>query len=444
MFYDIPDFINNKQTPQWPNGIGNIKAILTNGNEINLPVYNGMNVLTVGVVGTGKTRSYTLPASEILLNSNPRMKSVFFEIKNSFIDHFMETNDKVITQNPNSVPYDNLFKPNIIKEIRQSADPEGEICDISTFLFREILDNSNQNRSWIEAAQDTFMGILRVIVDCYPTENTTNWTLVNALRNMPTANMLSYLAKHPRNHSMLIRDWGFDPKKNETYTVTRRANDIQFFFNRALEKFSGAFELNGEDTIHDWLNSKYGRHIFFFYDLASAESSRPFFLYYLKKIKDFKLSNTAKSTAPILMVLDEIDKMTDNGKAADWGLFQAANLGREYGLQLLVTTQSIENLYGLSSNFNEHNTVGGLAGFPYIISFRPGDPSTIQTLQTLYGSEYKEHIVMPASRYSELQVKCELEPIVTDSDFASLGTGDCIVKIASSRPQKIHIDFNHS
>lgn len=90
------------------------------------------------------------------------------------------------------------------------------------------------------------------------------------------------------------------------------------------------------------------------------------------------MSNTAGASDPILMVMDELDKMADGGKTADWGLFQAANLGREYGLQILLTTQSVSNLYGLSTDFNEHITTGGLAGFPYLVSFRPGDPATIQ------------------------------------------------------------------
>ena len=99
--------------------------------------------------------------------------------------------------------------------------------------------------------------------------------------------------------------------------------------------------MNGTDTIHDWLAGKYGRNLFFRYDLASAEISRPFFLYYMKKIKDYKLSNTAGTSAPILMVLDELDKMTDGGKTADWDFFQAANLGREYGLQILLLPRSL-------------------------------------------------------------------------------------------------------
>lgn len=442
MLYELPEKMQKAVSPRWPVGVGSIPAVLSDGTAVDLPVLSGVNVITFGMVGTGKTKSYTERAADILLSHNKKEKGVFFEVKHSFVDHFLSENDKVITHNPNAVAKKNLFVPNIIKEIRQSMDPEAEMREIAEFLFGELLSGANQNRAWIESARNTFIGVLRTIVDCFPNENTGNGTLVNALRRMTTKELLAYLARHPRNRSMLRRDWGYEIHCPERYESTRRASDIQFFLNQVLETFSGSFEMDGLDTIHDWLDEKYGRNLFFLYDLASAEISRPFFLYYLKKIKDYKLSNAEKDANPILMVLDEIDKMADGGKSADWGLFQAANLGREYGLQILLTTQSVENLYGLSPDFNEHITRGGLAGFPYQISFRPGDPNTIEVLQTLYGSEYKEHMVLPASRYADPIVKCEWEPIVTDAEFASLGTGDCIVKIQSHRPVKVHINLH--
>ena len=442
MFYDLPATKQRVKSPKWPTGVGSILSFLPDGTAVDLPVLKGVNVITFGTVGTGKTRSYTEKAADILLSHDPEMKGMFFESKNSFIDHFLEENDKVITHNPHAISAKNLFVPNIIKEIRQAADPEAEMREIAEFLFAELLNGANQNRAWIESARNSFIGVLRTIVDCYPNENTGNWTLVNALRRMTTEELLDYLARHPRNHSILRRDWGYDFNCPKDYKPTRRASDIQFFLNQVLEVFSGTFEMEGMDTIHDWLDGRYGRNLFFLYDLASAEISRPFFLYYMKKIKDYKLSNAVGSTSPILMVLDELDKIADGGKSADWGIFQAANLGREYELQILLTTQSVENLYGLSKDFNEHITKGGLAGFPYLISFRPGDPTTISMLQTLFGSEYKEHIALPASRYADPIVKCELEPIISDTEFTSLDTGDCIVKILSHRPQKVHINLN--
>ena len=151
------------------------------------------------------------------------------------------------------------------------------------------------------------------------------------------------------------------------------------------------------------------------------------------------MSLASTITDPLLFCMDEADKLADGGKSADFGLFQAATLGREYGLQILLATQSIENMYGLAPDFNEHIAKGGLAGFPVVLSFRPGDATTISTLQTLFGSRRHDITTMPLSRYDHPVVRSELEPIVSEADFASLGTGEAYVKIKSCSPQKVSI-----
>ena len=427
-------------SPEWADGVGGILAKLTDGKEVKIPVLGSTNVLTVGVTGTGKSKSYTLPAARYLLSSNPMMKGVFFETKRTFLDAFMQQNDKVITYDPTIVPACNLFQWCLIKEIRQARDKEGEMRQIAEVLFGDLLAGAENNRAWIESARNTFIAVLRVIVDCYP-DNTSNWDLINALRNMSVNNLLAYLAKHPRNHSLLNKDFSYDPNKSEVYTPTRRATDIMFFFNSVLEIFGGAFESKGQDTIHDYLLGAhgYGRNLFLVYDLATAESSRPFILYFLKKIKDEKMSLSSTIIEPMLWCMDEADKLSDSGKAADFGIFQAATLGREYGLQILLTTQSIENLYGLAPGFNEHIAKGGLSGFPVLISFRPGDATTISTLQTLFGSRRHEITTMPLSRYDHPTVKSEIEPVVSEADFAQLDTGEAYIKIKSAHPQKVSI-----
>lgn len=437
MLYELPATMQKNEFPQWPKGVGSIPAVLPDGSSIMIPVYKGVNFLTIGTTGSGKTSSFTEPAARLLLNAEPRMKAAFFEVKKSFLDHFMESDDKVITHNPNAVLKDNLFVPSIVKEILQASDKEAEMRDIADFLFSDLLEGAAQNMAWVNAARDVFIGVLRTIVDVYHESNTGNWTLIHALRRMSTEEILAYMAKNPRNTSMLKKNFNYDPAHPKDYVPNRRSADIMFFLNQVLERFSGAFDMNGEHTIHDWLNGQYGRNLFFLYDMSTTEISRPFFAYYLKKVIDYSLTNCGSGTAPILLVLDEIDKMGSGGHAVDFGLFRAANLGREYGLQLLLTTQSVENLYGLSPDFNEHIVTGGLAGFPVTIAFRPGDPTTLNTLQRLYGSEYREHMVMPTSRYAAPVVQSELQPIVTDAEFASLDTGEAYIKIMNYRPQKV-------
>ena len=437
MLYEIP-LHTKEQLLNWEYGVGNIPAKLPNGMAIDLPVLEATNVLTVGVTGTCKTRSYTLPAARLLLSANPQTKGVFFETKRTFLDAFLEEEDKVISYDPSVAPPRNLFQWCLIKEIRQARDKEAEMRQIAEALFSDLLSGAENNRAWVESARNTFIAVLRTIVDCYP-DNTSNWDLINALRSMTVNELLAYLSKHPRNHSLLSKDFSYDIKKNDSYMPTRRATDVMFFFNTVLETFGGSFESKGQDTIHDYLHGTYGRNLFLLHDLATAESSRPFIVYFLKKIKDEKMSLTSTIKEPMLWCMDEADKLADSGKSADFGLFQAATLGREYGLQILLTTQSIENLYGLAPGFNEHIAKGGLAGFPVTLSFRPGDATTISTLQTLFGSTRHDVTTMPLSRHDHPIVKSELEPIVSEADFASLKTGEAYIKIKSSTPQKVSI-----
>lgn len=437
MLYEITMHTSDTST-EWGEGVSGIPAKLANGKMVKIPVLEATNTLTVGVTGTGKSKSYTLPAARHLLNSNPMIKGVFFETKRTFLDAFMQENDKVIAYDPTIVPVYNLFQWCMIKEIRQARDKEAEMRQIAEVLFGDLLTGAENNRAWIESARNTFIAVLRVIIDCY-SDNTSNWDLINALRNMSVNNLLAYLAKHPRNHSLLSKDFSYEVNKRESYTPTRRATDIMFFFNSVLEIFGGAFESKGEDTIHDYLHGKYGRNLFLLHDLATAESSRPFILYFLKKIKDEKMSLSSTIKEPMLWVMDEADKLSDGGKSADFGLFQVATLGREYGLQILLTTQSVENLYGLAPGFNEHIARGGLSGFPVVLSFRPGDATTISTLQTLFGSRRRDITTMPLSRYDHPVVKSELEPIVSEADFAELDTGEAYIKIKSATPQKVSI-----
>ena len=77
-------------SPEWADGVGGILAKLTDGKKVKIPVLESTNVLTVGVTGTGKSKSYTLPAARYLLSSNPMMKGVFFETKRTFLDAFMQ------------------------------------------------------------------------------------------------------------------------------------------------------------------------------------------------------------------------------------------------------------------------------------------------------------------------------------------------------------------
>lgn len=439
MLYELPSMMKARPLT-WPQGIGSVPARLPDGSLVQIPVLKDTNVLAIGVTGTGKT-VYTAAAAESQLAAVPDTLAVFFETKRSYLARFHRNGDKVIAYDAAAVGEEHLFRWNMVREIRLARNPEAEMRKIADHQFADLLKDSGPNRVWVEAARETFIGVLRVIVFC-TSDCTTNWNVVNAMRNMPVEKLLSYLARHPRNHSLLTKSFGYPVDNPASYRPPKRAGDIQFFLNSVLNGFSGAFESNGDDTIADFLHGRYGRRLFILYDLADAEISRPFILYFLKKLKDEKMSLSSDVKAPMLWVMDEADKIASGGQDGDFGLYQAATLGREYALQILLATQSIENLYALAPDFNEHIAEGGYSGFPVVVAYRPGDPSTVSTLQTLFGSQYREVSTLGMSRYAPPVVKCELQPAVTDSDFASLGLGQCYVKIQSHPPRKVTIIYD--
>ena len=434
-----------------------IPAKRPDGKLYNMPILEGVNVLTVGVTGTGKTKSFILPTARALLEANKRRKGVFFETKVDFLKKFCGTDDKVVAYSPFIAP-SNIFHWNMIMEIKQAGDEaikkacrrgatcldeknvrhiaeEAEMRQIAEALFSDLSAGASDNAIWVEAAKDTFIAALRVAVNLYP--DTSNKKFVEQLRNMSASAFCKFLAQEQRNNTILNKNFNYDSKSNKLYTPTKKALDILFFLSAVLQRYEGTFASDGDDTIHDYLHGKYGRNLFLVHDLATAQSSRPFMIYFLKKIKDEKMSLTSTSDLdyPMLWCMDEVDKLSD-GDTADFGLFQAATLGREYQLQILLSTQSLESLYNLASN--EHTANAGLAGFPVYVAFRPGgDPTTLSILQKLYGSERKTITTMPISRYDRPMVKSEIEPLVTELDFASLKVGEAYVKIRQARPQKV-------
>ena len=92
MRYEIPlrmeADLQAQALPRWPQGIGGgLAAELDGGAAVSVPVPEGVNILTVGVTGTGKTRSFTAPAAALLL-SDPQRKAVFFELKATYANRF--------------------------------------------------------------------------------------------------------------------------------------------------------------------------------------------------------------------------------------------------------------------------------------------------------------------------------------------------------------------
>ena len=422
--------------PSWFGSDEGVEAVSCAANrQVCIPILDE-NMIVLGTSGYGKT-TFTKKYVSQLLQKNKDAYAVFFQIKkDDFTKEFLRQQDRVITISEDSDFGDNLFKWNMVKEIRSVAKSERELVleHLASILFADLMEDS-RNRIWAAAAKSTFQAFIRVII-CKYSNNPSNAELIGAIQSMPKKKLLQFLAEYPPNRSMLRDNFDYDPGHPEGYVMPRKGNDIFFFLQNITERFSGVFlSENGEDTIYDYLHGNYGERLFIIHDHKNRHSCEPFERFFLKYICDEKLSLTSSFPGKMILVLDEVDKV-----GYDFGLTQAVTLGRGFNLQIILSTQSLESLYAIApEHYGNHLTNASLAGYAATVAFHPGDTHTIETLQTLYGKRRKQTIAFPLSRYDRPTVTTEIRPFVEDSDFASLGVGECYIKIKSDVPARVKI-----
>ncbi len=426
MFYEIPAKRNYCAWPEAKKSIGGVN-VYTN-EYIRIPIISD-NILIVGKTGFGKS-TFTKKTVDKFLEDENNQLTVFLDVKNDFRE-YIRGNDKAVCFTNNNEGM-NVFRWNLISEIRQSDDWESELEEISGMLFSDLM-NDGKNRFWVEAAKSVFKAYLKTILYCYK-NSPSNKQVIDGLKYMSKKQLISHIAEY-RPNSNVLRDYlGYSP--NEPYKEPRRAGDVMAFLNTVLEKFIGPFYSNdGTDTVHDFLDNKYGTRLFLVYDYGKRASSNIFFRLILHKIIENRLSQQVDRDKKVLLVLDEAATLE-----CDFGLMEAATLGRGNNLHVILSTQSLEKIYCIAPELNaEHITNAALAGFPTIVSFSPGDPLTVDKLQKIYGNRKKQFVSLGISRYSQPSVEIKTEPIVTAEELSSMGIGECYVKIRDADPQRVKI-----
>lgn len=352
----------------WPKTKYCVKAVRERDKKIiEIPVLP-INMLVTGTTGFGKTVFIKQYISR-MLEENPEKYIIIFQIKpEDYTKDFLRPQDKIITFYDGIYSSQNIFKWCLVKEIR--VRPQNmwqiELEEIASILFADILSDS-RNVTWAGAAKDFFKGFINVILYCYK-NNPSNYEIINAMNGMSWSEILKFLWQYPPNRSMLKDNFEYDISLGDNYRLNKKGSDIAFFLQYIKNKFGGSFmSENAQDTIYDYLHKKYGSRLFILHDHKARESSKLFERYFLKHIVDEMLSMTRDFNENMIMVLDEIDKI-----GYDFGLIEAITLGREFKLQTLVSTQSLNSLYALSPEKHGEKLIdAALSGFPMTVTFHP-------------------------------------------------------------------------
>lgn len=429
-------------TIKWPSGENYILAERKiTGAKVDIPVVTG-NKLIIGKIGYGKT---TLVKELISADIRENDTYLFgFEVKQGdYSETFMSPGGLIISYRDIPGKEDKMFKWGMVKEIKESDDPEAEIKKMASFLTQHLKKDPGKE-IWAQGAAETFEGFMNSIIHCID-GTPSNYDVVQRMRTMSTVNLLKFMAHYKPNKSLLEKyyhfdiNWGTDTsdetkRKLETYKIPQVGSDILVFLQNMLSNFSGSFlSKDGQHTIKGWLSGKYGKTLFLSYDLSKKDVMTVFAVYFLQSVILERISSKVDKTKRILMVLDEVPEI-----GQEFFLEQGVTVGRENRLEIIVSTQSLEKLYSIAPDLNpaktEHYTNAMLAGFTTYACFQAGDPYTINTFQKFFGNRTK----LPVSRYSTMS-GLTVSPIVTDEDFATLGIGECYIKIGASEPERLYI-----
>lgn len=425
----------NIKEKNWTRARTFISAETDDNRDFNIPVTHH-NHLIVGVPGGGKT-VFTCALLDARKMEEPDTFCVFFQTKpDDFTGRYLTDEDKVIVATDNNkFSKKQIFKWNLLEEVRQAESPQLEIEELATIFFADFLEDK-KNIVWADAAKQLFKAYILTILYLGDKLKLSNRELVYRMLDGDYNRLFKFLSLYPPNRSMLMNNFSYDGTNPKPYQITKKGQDILFFYTNVLLRFQSNFlSDSGEDTIQAYLNGMYGRNLFFLYDYRHRNTSKVFFSYFLKKLIAERVSLTGNYKQAIIFVLDEIDKL-----GSDIGLLDAVNLGRQFGISCIVSTQSAESLFlSAPERQTEHYTKASYSGFGAIVAFQLGDGNTRDMIKQIFGNVKRETMIFPYSRYDKPIVKIDTEPLVSDTDFSNLDVGEFYIKIGASQPKRLKL-----
>ncbi|MGN0362502.1 MAG: type IV secretory system conjugative DNA transfer family protein [Bilifractor sp.] len=426
--------------PQSENRSADTAAVTGNGCSVAIPVLSD-NVLAVGTTRNGKT-TFVQETVQQRLMAHPDSSAVFFDSKDDF-RNFRRKQDKVVTMRPEHYPDKMPFFWNILREVRFAQNPEAVTRQIADMFFRELKDTSTNNRFFITGAENLFHAFLLRAAKDPAMQN--NQDFLKKFYETDLSHFFHYLADLPGNRPMLrnIFQYNGQEKSGGISRLPPAARDMLAIMQEVLAAAeTTSLKGCGDDTIVDFINGRYessngsGSRLFLDFDFEKRASLSGFFAFLLEKLISAKLSKDAGSReGHLLLVLDEIQNLQK-----DFGLLTAATLGNGLGLQVILSVQSIEQLYAIAPELNrEHTAKGAFAGFSELAIFHPGDETTWKFAQTICGKKRTMILTMPFSRYDHPTTQTELVPCISDQDLSGLEPCWFYLKIRGSEPVKLKL-----
>ena len=378
--------------------------------------YLSRHVLFLGGIGTGKTHAMRVLLDPLRSLAGPDDVFVIFDSKGDFQEWFCRDQDAVLSSDPD--PAQGGVTWNLFADLLDE-DPSArgeQIHEIASTIFSEEVDQAAQNRFFAQGAREVFAAVVEVMAG--EGQRYSNKDL-RAKLELSADDLLELL----------------DAEKNPQFAGTARylqgedrVEDILAFLQQTLSKtFSGAFRLDGDFSVREFVRGRGGRALFVEYDIASGNRLLPVYRVLIDMaIKEALGLGRAGHPGEVIFVLDEFALLPQLSHIGN-----GINYGRSLGLRFLVGTQNVSQVI---QAYGTQDGASILSGFGTVLAFRLMDDASRDLVRQRFGANRKQITTNAHVRSEGVQQLVITGNVIEDWVLSDLGRGECIVTLPDGAP----------
>ncbi|MCL2849926.1 MAG: type IV secretion system DNA-binding domain-containing protein [Micrococcales bacterium] len=378
------------------------------------------HMMLLGGIGTGKTNAFLQIVYQLRHTMTPDDVMIIFDTKGDFYENFPpRPGDVVISNDKTARGPDGDDYWNIFREIEDGPNREESILEISTKLFQEKIDKTQQPFFPI-AARDVFAAILTGFVRKRDRVQLDNQVLRRYLDSATTAEIRKHLESHADLRSVVNYISG--ESQGQTQGVMSELMQV------VREIFIGNFRRSGSLSLRDLVRSKGGKVVFIEYDIGIGQVLTPIYSMMFDLALKEALSRK-KSEGKVYFIADEFRLLPSLLHVED-----AVNFGRSLGVKCLIGIQNVEQIFEGYGPFRARSI---LSGFLTSIAFRVNDATSRHYVQGLHGKNRKRETYTSALQ-SRLVESVHDAWVVEDWDISRLRDGEAIIGLPGQPPFRFH------
>ena len=325
------------------------------------------SVLALGTTGSGKTEVGKTLAYQMAGDSRADEPTVIYDHKDDYQEFFnVATNREIIR----ITPEESAHTWNLFREVER----EGDYDEIARSLF-PVGDDGDS--FFDKAARQVFAAACIALEREHGRDSLSNEALVSLFESTSRDDMHDVFEENNLQAAATALDPDAGRQASGVYaTVQQKVSEI----------FIDDFASSGEFSVREYMANPAGRVLVFDYPQRRGKSVRPVFRFLIDHAAELSLDDKDRGGT---FILDEFARVPYL-KRVD----ELLNVGRGQGVQVLLTLQSVAQLY---DNYGKSAGKSMLAGLVNRVILRLGDDESVDYARSVIGTEFTEYTAHESS-----------------------------------------------